>query len=86
MISRNVFMHTATGCVVEVLLGTNFIFEKEYVEYIFGENPKHTAILLSKPLHISDEDGMEAIQTIAKWFLRHYEEFSIISSMDWGMM
>lgn len=86
MIGRNIFMHTPTGTIVEILHGSEFIFDKEYTEYSFGENPRRTAVLLSKPPHISEEEGMKAMEAIVKWYLKNYEEFDSIDSLDWGMM
>ena len=92
MFGRNVFLHTPTGGVVEILLGQGFIVGKGHMEYLFGENGKegnanrYTALLLNKPKNISTENGEKAMKEVAKWFVKYIEEFHYIESLEWSQL
>lgn len=86
MIDRNVFMHTPTGAIVEVIPGEDFFLDKDYMEYRFCESCKYTALLLNKPHNTSNEENMKALKEVAKWFAKYADEYHHLNSLNWSLM
>lgn len=90
MFGRNVFLHTSTGGIVEILVGQGFILEKEHMEYQFGENGIdeesncYTALLLNKSQNISTKNGEKAMKEVAKWFIKYMAEYQHLDSLEWS--
>ena len=89
-ISRNVFMHSPTGGIVEILSGQGYILDKTHMEHQFcikeksGENYKYTALLLNKPKTISPQNGEKALKDVIKWFTKYTTEYNYLDSLEWS--
>ena len=89
MIHRSIFMHTATGGIVEVLMSSRYIIGDEYMQLPFCEKSPgsglyhYTAVLLNAPHSISAENGLKAMEEVAKWYTKLNKELESITSREW---
>ena len=89
MIHRSIFMHTATGGIVEVLMSSRYLIGDEYMQLPFCEKSPgsglyhYTAVLLNTPHSISAENGLKAMQEVAKWYIKLGNEIESITSKEW---
>ena len=89
MIHREIFLHTPTGGVVEIFTTAEYFVEDKYMQMHFCEKKanselyKYTAVLLNTPHSISRENGLNAMQDVAKWYEKHDYEFERLSSLKW---
>ena len=89
MMHREIFLHTATGGLVEIFTSEEYFIEEKYMQIHFCEKKpgseiyKYTAVLLNKPHSISYENGMLAMQDVATWYKKHDHEFAMLNSLKW---
>ena len=89
MIHRSIFRHTATGGIVEVLMSSRYIIGDEYMQLPFCEKSPgtglyhYTAVLLNAPHSISAENGLKAMEEVAKWYTKLSKELESITSREW---
>ncbi len=89
MICRSIFLHTPTGGLVEVFDSERYLIENKYMQLPFQQRYSdkeiynYTAVLLNKPHSISNEDGLKAMQEVAKWYIKHDSEYDRINSLKW---
>ena len=88
-IHRSIFMHTATGGIVEVLMSSRYLIGDEYMQLPFCEKSPgsglyhYTAVLLNTPHSISAENGLKAMEEVAKWYTKLSKELESITSREW---
>ena len=89
MIYRSIFLHTATGGVVEVFRSSRYLIGDEYMQLPFCEKSPgsglyhYTAVLLNAPHSISAENGLKAMEEVAKWYTKLSKELESITSREW---
>ena len=89
MITREIFLHTGTGGVVEIFRSSKYIIGEEYTQMPFCEKSPdsglyyYTAVLLNRAHSISAENGLKAMQEVAKWYTKLSNEIESITSLEW---
>ena len=89
MMHREIFLHTPTGGLVEIFTSEEYFIEEKYMQMPFQQRYSdkeiynYTAVLLNKPHSISNEDGLKAMQEVAKWYIKHDSEYDRINSLKW---
>ena len=89
MIHRSIFLHTATGGIVEVLMSSRYLIGDEYMQLPFCEKSPgnglyhYTAVLLNAPHSISAENSLKAMEEVAKWYIKLGNEIESITSKEW---
>ena len=89
IMTRAIFLHTATGGIVEVLMSSRYLIGDEYMQLPFCEKSPgsglyhYTAVLLNAPHSISAENGLKAMQEVAKWYTKLSKELESITSKEW---
>ena len=89
MMARAIFLHTPTGGMVEILLSGHSIVGDDYMQMPFYErvpdsgNCRYTAVLLNNAQSITAENGLKAMQEVAKWYIKLGYEIESITSKEW---
>ena len=89
MVTREIFLHTGTGGVVEIFRSSKYIIGEEYTQMPFCEKSPgselyhYTAVLLNTPQSISAENGLKAMEEVAKWYNNLNYELTGITSLEW---
>ena len=89
MMTREIFLHTPTGSVVEIFRSSKYIIGEEYTQMPFCEKSPgselyhYTAVLLNTPQSISAENGLKAMEEVAKWYTNLNYELTDITSLEW---